>query len=91
MIGRDLVRTEWKILKNKFEVLIASLSTRENCVCEIYYEDEQQAEISKEKNEIKIQFYANSSQSYWEFPLNQALETLEKAKKIFLEESNGDE
>lgn len=69
-----------------FSILIASLPNREHCVCEIYYNNVQWVEISKETDEPIIQFYANPRQSFWEFPLDVALEVLEKAKKRYLEE-----
>jgi hypothetical protein len=69
---------------NSFRVVIASLPDREKCVCEIYYNHTQWVEISQENDEIMIQFYSHPSQSYWEFPLNEALEILQKAKKRFL-------
>ena len=71
---------------NNFRIVIASLPDRENCVCEIYYNNVEWAEISQESQEIMIQFYNNSINDYWEFPFEIALEILEKAKKKFLAE-----
>jgi hypothetical protein len=69
---------------NNFRIVIASLPDREKCVCEIYYNHVEWAEISQEDNEIMIQFYSHPSQNYWEFPIDVALEILQKAKKKFL-------
>ena len=74
-----------EIPKN-FRIVIASLPNRENCVCEIYYNHVQWVEISQETEEVIIQFYSYPDQDYWEFPLDVALEVLEKAKKRYLEE-----
>jgi hypothetical protein len=71
---------------NNFRVVIASLPDRENCVCEIYYNHIQWAEISRENEETIIQFYNNPHQKYWEFPIDIALEILQNAKKKFLGE-----
>ncbi len=68
----------------KFRVVISSVPDRENCVCEIYYNHLQWAEISKEKEEVIIQFYSHPSQKYWEFPLEEAIEILQKVKNKFL-------
>lgn len=71
---------------NNFRVVIASLPNRENCVCEIYYNHVQWVEISQETEETIIQFYSHPDQDYWEFPLDVALQVLEKAKRRYLEE-----
>lgn len=70
---------------NNFRIIIASLPYRKNCVCEIYYNQEQWVEISQEGAEVIIQFFAPMSKEYWEFPLETALEVLQKAKQRFLE------
>jgi hypothetical protein len=38
-------------------------------------------EISQEADELIIQFHPHPRQEYWEFPLEDALEALEQAKK----------
>lgn len=69
---------------NDFDIIIASLPTKENCVCEIYYKDNQWVEISLESDQLMIQFYCNSLTGYWEFPLEVVLDVLQKAKKAFI-------
>ena len=71
-------------MKEKFRITIASLPDRENLVAEIFYEGNQWIEISQETDEIIIQFYSHPTQEHWEFPLDEALEALERAKKRFL-------
>ena len=68
---------------NNFRIVIASLPDRENCVCEIYYNHIEWAEISLENTEVMIQFYTHPTQDFWEFPLDVALEILSVAKKRF--------
>lgn len=36
-------------------------------------------------DEFLIQFYPHPKQEYWEFPLNEALEAIEEAKKSLQE------
>lgn len=69
---------------DNFRIIIASLPDREKCVCEIYYNHIEWAEISQEGTNIMIQFYSHPSQNCWEFPIDIALEILQKAKKKFL-------
>lgn len=71
----------------KFEILIASLPDREELVAEIYYVHDQWVEISQEPGVEQpiIQFYPPSDKKYWEFPLEDALEALQLAKKKFLD------
>ncbi len=70
--------------KNNFRIVIASLPDREKCVCEIYYNHVEWAEISQEKDEMMIQFYPHPSQKYWEFPIDVAFQILQEAKIKFL-------
>lgn len=71
---------------NNFRIVIVSLPDRDHCVCEIFYKHIEWAEISQEGSEIMIQFYPHPSLDYWEFPLDVALEIVQKAKKKFLGE-----
>ena len=71
--------------KNNFRITIASLPDRENLVAEIFYDDTQWVEISQETPQMFIQFYSHPTKDYWEFPVEEALEILEKAKKRLME------
>ena len=68
----------------KFDISIASLPDKENLVAEIFYENVQWVQISQETDKMIIQFYPHTKKDYWEFPLDEALEVLERAKKRFL-------
>ena len=74
------------MLSEKFRITIASLPDREELVAEINYNHEQWVEISQEPGIERpiIQFYSPANMEYWEFPLDEALEALELAKKKFL-------
>ncbi|WP_231919514.1 hypothetical protein [Simkania negevensis] len=50
-------------------------------MAEVFYEGVQWIEISHEVKEMVIQFYSHPSNRYWEFPLDEALNVLEKAKE----------
>jgi hypothetical protein len=64
-----------------FEVKIVSVPHRERLVAEIYYDSNHWVEISDEHEELIVQFYRHPNKRYWEFPLDEALEALERAKK----------
>ncbi len=66
---------------NKFEITIVSVPYREELVADIYHEKVCWVEISHEGEELKIQFYPHPTKKYWEFPLEEALGILEKAKQ----------
>ena len=53
----------------KFEILIASLPHREHLVAEIYYNNMYWAQISRENEELVIQFYPHPTEKYGNFPL----------------------
>lgn len=64
----------------KFGINVASLPDREHLVAEILYEGVQCAEISQEADELIIQFYSHPRQKQWEFPFDEVLKVLERAK-----------
>lgn len=68
----------------KFSIRIASVSDREKLIAEIYYDNDQWAEISQEEEIPLVAFFSPSSGKYWEFPLEEALEALEQAKRKLL-------
>ena len=69
------------MISEDFYITVASLPDRENLVAEICYKGYQWVEISQEiGDELIVQFYSHPKQKYWEFPLNEALIALEKAK-----------
>ncbi len=64
----------------KFYISIASLPDREHLVAEIFYEGVQWAEISRETDELIVQFYSHPKQECWEFSFEEALHAIEQAK-----------
>ena len=69
----------------KFEITVSSSPDRENLVADIIYEDVQFAEISQETGELRIQFYSHPKKRYWEFPVDEILKVIEKAKQRLIE------
>ena len=70
----------------KFEILIASPLDRERVVAEIFYENVQWAEISQENDdELIVEFYPHTSEPYWEFNFEEAIQALEIARNRLLE------
>jgi histidinol phosphatase-like PHP family hydrolase len=73
---------------DKFEIVIASIPSKENLVAEIYYNNLYWAQISQETEKLMVRFYPHENNSFWEFNLNEAIETLEIAKKRMLDLGN---
>ncbi len=69
---------------SKFEIAILNYFDREDPVAEICYDRVQWAEISFKDNGFFMQFYPHPTKEYWEFPYNEAIENLKKAKEKLL-------
>jgi len=67
-----------------FSIKIVSDTSREKVFAEIYYDNEEWAEISQEEETPIIAFFPPLHKKTWEFLLNEALETLQKAKERLL-------
>lgn len=72
--------------RKRFSFRIASDTNKEKVFAEVFYDDDQWAEISQEEEEPVVIFLSPSNAKYWEFPLGEALEVLQQAKKSLLEE-----
>lgn len=72
--------------KKRFSFRIASDTSKEKVFIEVFYDDDQLAEISQEGEEPMLILFPPSHTKYWEFPLKEALEALQKAKRTLLEE-----
>jgi len=70
--------------EKKFSIKIVSDTAREKVYAEIYYNNEGWAEISQETEIPLIAFFPPRHGKYWEFPLDEALEAIEEAKKLLL-------
>lgn len=67
--------------EKRFSFRIASDTSKEKVFAEVFYDDDQWAEISQEEKEPIVIFFSPSNAKCWEFPLEEALEVLQKAKK----------
>jgi len=70
--------------KKRFSFRIASDTSKEKVFVEVFYGDDQLAEISQEGSEPKLILLRPSSSKYWEFPLGEAIEAFQEAKKSLL-------
>ena len=73
-------------IANRFSFRVTSDISKEKVFAEVFYDNDQWAEISQEGEKPQVIFFSPSSGRYWEFPLEEALEALVKAKKVLLEE-----
>ncbi len=70
--------------KKRFSFRIASDTSKEKVFVEIFYGDDQLAEISQEGQGPKLVLLRPSSSKYWEFPLEEAMKAFQEAKKSLL-------
>ena len=70
----------------RFSFRIASDTSKEKVFAEVFYDDDQLAEISQEGEEPIVILLSPSNAKYWEFPLEEVLEALREAKKSLLKE-----
>lgn len=67
--------------KNNWERIVSYPPGKEEPVAEIYYKNEQWAEINYEDHGFFVfKFYNKDDGNYWEFPYEEAMEVLENAK-----------
>jgi hypothetical protein len=72
----------------KFEIEILNYLNKKLPVAEVYYNQNQWAEISSREGELIIHFYTPSGMKYWEFSLEEAIQILNKAKDRLLKRLN---
>ncbi|MBS0649648.1 MAG: hypothetical protein JSR93_00655 [Verrucomicrobia bacterium] len=70
--------------KKEFSFRIASDVNKEKVFVEVFYGDDQWAEISQEEKDPLVIFFSPSNAKYWEFSFQEALEILLKAKECLL-------
>jgi len=68
-------------MKNNFSIDIASPPDRENLVCEIFYNNNQVAEILNENNILEIELYPNQRNKPWKFSFDEFLKCLNDGKE----------
>ena len=68
------------MMKNKFSIKIANDTVREKVFAEISYNEEEWAEISQEGEHPLLTIFPPLQGKYWEFPLDEAIQTLKWVK-----------
>lgn len=71
-------------MEKRFSFRIASDTSKEKIFVEIFYGDDQLAEVSQEGSEPKLVLLRPVGSKYWEFSLEEAMEAFEEAKKNLL-------
>ena len=65
----------------EYRVCISSPPDREKLVAEIFFGDEQLAELNQEGSELQLQLYPRSDGKRWELPYSEIVTALGEAKK----------
>lgn len=65
----------------EYRVSISSPPDRDKLVAEIFFGDQQWAELNQEDSELQLQLYPRSDDRPWEIPYSQIVTALEDAKK----------
>ncbi|AKT39221.1 hypothetical protein [Chondromyces crocatus] len=68
-------------MSREFRVTIASPPDREKLVAEIFFGDEQVAEIHQESDELQIEIYMHSSGKPWMLPYVDFMKAMSKARQ----------
>lgn len=67
--------------KEDYNIIIAFMVDQEEPIAEVYYKEEQWAEITYEFPEkFSVLFFGCTKAGYWEFPFDEAIEVLQEAK-----------
>ncbi|MFZ0565134.1 MAG: hypothetical protein WAM28_02985 [Chlamydiales bacterium] len=67
-------------MKNKYRICISSPPDRDNLIAEIFFGDNQLAEINQEKGLFEIEFYPRSDGKLWQIDLFSVINALNEAK-----------
>jgi hypothetical protein len=66
-------------MKDEFRICISSPPDREKLVAEIFFKDEQWAELSQETEKLILELYPNKDKRPWAFEFEEAMEALKSA------------
>jgi hypothetical protein len=66
-------------------ITISSPPDREKLVAEIFFQNEQWAEINQERDELLLEIYPKPDGGVWQIDLKEALEALTSARKQLLD------
>lgn len=68
-------------MQHKFHICISSPPDREKLVAEIFWGNDQWAEINQERENLEVEFYPRTDGSPWRINYDDALKALEQAKQ----------
>ena len=68
------------IVAKEMRVCISSPPDRANLVAEIFFGDEQWAELSQEQEALELEFYPRRSKEFWHLTLDEVMLALKEAK-----------
>lgn len=68
-------------MNEKMRICISSPPDREHLVAEVFFGDEQWAELNRERGELRLELYARRDSRPWSFGFDDAMEALSEARK----------
>lgn len=68
-------------MNSKMRICISSPPDREKLVAELFFEDEQWAELNQEGESLILEIYPKRSGEPWQFHFEEMLETLKESKQ----------
>ena len=68
-------------MQHKFHICISSPPDREKLVAEIFWGNDQWAEVNHERQDLEVEFYPRPDGSPWRINYDDALKALEQAKQ----------
>lgn len=67
-------------MAKELRICISSPPDREHLVAEIFFGDEQWAELSQEQGVLSLEFYPRRGKEFWQLPLDEVMLALDEAK-----------
>jgi hypothetical protein len=74
-------KDEELVMTKELRICISSPPDREKLVAEIFFGNEEWAELNQEDGTLRLEFYPRPNREYWQLSLDEVLEALNEAKK----------
>ena len=72
--------------KEDYKFIVCDVPDKEELVCQIFVKNEFWVEVSAETyNTFEVDFYQNKNRKSWNFPFDETVKALQKAKSILSE------
>lgn len=68
-------------MTKEFRICITSPPDREKLVAEIFFGNEQWAELNQEEGTLKLEFYPRPNGKFWQLSFDEVMEALNEAKR----------